>query len=242
MKAMRQIFLDTETTGLSAAQGDRIIEIGCIELLNRRESGRRLHHYVNPQRASHPDAVRVHGITDDFLADKPLFEAVAEELLAFVAGAEIVIHNAPFDVAFLDAEFERLGRGPFAPHVGRITDSLTLAREMFPGKGNSLDALCKRLEVDNSRRELHGALLDAGLLAEVYLRLTRGQRSLAIDAAGAQRGPLASAATDLRRFELPVLHAGAEELAAHEAVLAEIDKASRGQTVWRVAPAREAMA
>jgi DNA polymerase-3 subunit epsilon len=236
MTPMRQIFLDTETTGLYAAQGDRIIEIGCIELLNRRESGRRLHHYVNPQRASHPDAVRVHGITDDFLADKPLFAAVADALLAFVADAEIVIHNAPFDIAFLDAELERLGRGPFTRHVGRVTDSLTLAREMFPGKGNSLDALCKRLEVDNSRRELHGALLDAGLLAEVYLRMTRGQRTLVIEAGDDARGPLAAVATDLRRFQLPVLRADANELAAHEALLAEIDKASGGKTIWR-APA-----
>jgi DNA polymerase-3 subunit epsilon len=233
MNAMRQIFLDTETTGLNPAQGDRVIEIGCIELLNRRESGRRLHHYVNPQRASHPDAVRVHGITDDFLADKPLFEAVADALLAFVAGAEVIIHNAAFDIAFLDAELERLGRGPFSRHAGRITDSLALAREMYPGKANSLDALCKRLEVDNSRRELHGALLDAGLLAEVYLRLTRGQRTLVIDATESARGPLAAGAADLRRYVLPVLRADEHERGAHEAVLAEIDKASGGRTVWR---------
>jgi DNA polymerase III subunit epsilon len=230
---MRQIFLDTETTGLSPEQGDRIIEIGCIELENRRDSGRRLHHYINPLRSSHPDALRVHGITDDFLADKPRFEAIAGELLAFVAGAEIVIHNAPFDIGFLDAELERLGHAPFVQHVARITDSLTMAREMFPGKSNSLDALCKRLEVDNTQRELHGALLDAGLLAEVYLRMTRGQRSLVIDAAEESRGPVAGGATDLRRFELPVLRASAEEAAAHEAVLADLDKVSGGKTVWR---------
>jgi DNA polymerase-3 subunit epsilon len=234
---MRQVFLDTETTGLAASQGDRIIEIGCIELLNRRDSGRRLHHYVNPQRSSHPDAVRVHGIRDDFLTDKPLFAAVADEFLAFVAGAEVIIHNAAFDVAFLDAELDRLGRTPFASHVGAITDSLLLAREMFPGKSNSLDALCRRLEVDNSQRELHGALLDAGLLAEVYLRMTRGQGALVIENAPQAPGTsLAHATGDLSEFELPVLCASADELAAHEAVLSGIDQASRGKTVWRPAP------
>lgn len=233
---MRQVFLDTETTGLAAAQGDRIIEIGCIELLNRRDSGRRLHHYVNPQRSSHPDAVRVHGIRDDFLADKPLFAAVADELLAFVDGAEVIIHNAAFDLAFLDAELGRLGRAPFASHVGSITDSLLLAREMYPGKSNSLDALCRRLEVDNSQRELHGALLDAGLLAEVYLRMTRGQGALVIETAGASQAAAPSdAPRDLSRLQLPVLNASADELAAHEAVLDEIDRTTRGKTVWRSA-------
>lgn len=232
---MRQVFLDTETTGLDAASGDRIIEIGCVEMVDRRPSGRRLHHYVNPQRASHPDAVRVHGISDDFLVDKPLFAAVADELLAFVAGADVVIHNAAFDLGFIDAELERLGRPRFAAHAERITDSLLLARELFPGKSNSLDALCRRLEVDNSQRELHGALLDAGLLAEVYLRMTRGQKSLVIDTGDADGGRPADESVDLRCFELPVLHASDEETAAHEAVLAEIDKASKGRTVWRAA-------
>ena len=232
---MRQVFLDTETTGLDAAGGDRIIEVGCIEMVDRRHSGRRLHHYVNPQRASHPDAVRVHGITDDFLADKPLFATVAEELLAFVAGAEVVIHNAGFDVGFIDAELERLGLPRFAQHAERITDTLALARELFPGKSNSLDALCKRLEVDNSQRELHGALLDAGLLAEVYLRMTRGQKSLVIDATEDTAGQLADEPIDLRSFELPVVLASADDEAAHEAVLVEIDAASKGRTVWRAA-------
>ena len=232
---MRQVFLDTETTGLDAAGGDRIIEVGCIEMVDRRHSGRRLHHYVNPQRASHPDAVRVHGITDDFLADKPLFATVAEELLAFVAGAEVVIHNAGFDVGFIDAELERLGLPRFAQHAERITDTLALARELFPGKSNSLDALCKRLEVDNSQRELHGALLDAGLLAEVYLRMTRGQKSLVIDATEDTAGQLADETIDLRSFELPVVLASADDEAAHEAVLDEIDAASKGRTVWRAA-------
>lgn len=230
---MRQVFLDTETTGLSPATGDRLLEIGCIEMVDRRLTGRRLHHYVNPQRSSHPEALRVHGITDDFLADKPLFAAVAHELLEFVAGADIVIHNASFDVGFIDAELERLGLPGLAAHAASITDSLALARELFPGKHSSLDALCKRLEVDNSQRELHGALLDAGLLAEVYLRLTRGQKALVIDAGDDDTGPSADEPVDLSVFDLPVLTASAEELQAHEAVLADIDQASKGRTVWR---------
>jgi DNA polymerase-3 subunit epsilon len=233
---MRQIFLDTETTGLSADAGDRIVEIGCIELDNRRPTGRTLHHYVNPQRSSHPDAVRVHGITDEFLADKPPFGAIVEELTAFVADAEVVIHNAAFDVAFLDAEFKRLGRAPFSAHVARVSDSLSMAREFYPGKANSLDALCKRLEVDNSQRELHGALLDAGLLAEVYLRMTRGQGSLVIDDSQPGEGPMRAGPVDLRSHDLPVVLASPEERAAHEAVLADLDQASRGKTLWRLQP------
>lgn len=236
---MRQVFLDTETTGLSAADGDRIVEIGCIELDNRRLTGRRLHHYVNPLRSSHPDALRVHGITDQFLADKPLFGAIAEELLEFLAGAEVIIHNAAFDTAFLDAELKRLGKARFAAHVARVSDSLLLAREMFPGKANSLDALCKRLEVDNSQRELHGALLDAGLLAEVYLRMTRGQGRLVIDDTGAGNtgnagGQAAGQAPiDLRTLTLAVRQASAEESAAHEEMLADLDKACGGTSLWR---------
>jgi DNA polymerase-3 subunit epsilon len=230
----RQIFLDTETTGLSAAEGDRIVEVGCIELDNRRHSGRTLHHYVNPQRSSHPDAVRVHGITDEFLADKPPFSAIADELVEFVRGAEVIIHNAAFDIAFLDAEFTRLGKPKFSKLAAQVTDSLLMAREMFPGKANSLDALCKRLEVDNSQRELHGALLDAGLLAEVYLRMTRGQGSLVIDESGSSSGPVrGDERVDLRALALPVLRASDEERAAHETMLAELDKASGGKTLWR---------
>ncbi len=238
---MRQIFLDTETTGLSAEQGDRIIEVACIELDNRRFSGRRFHHYVNPGRSSHPDAVRVHGITDAFLADKPPFEAVADELLAFVEGAEVVIHNAAFDLAFLDAELARLGRPRFAGHCAQVTDSLLMAREQYPGKSNSLDALCRRLEVDNSGRDLHGALIDADLLAQVYLAMTRGQDSLVIDATdtasaagGAQ--PLAGGA-DLRSLVLPRVAASEAERAAHEALLRGLDKACKKGAVWRPAEA-----
>jgi DNA polymerase-3 subunit epsilon len=231
---MRQIFLDTETTGLNPDNGDRIIEIGCIEMEGRRLTGRTLHHYINPQRSSHEDAVKVHGLTDEFLSDKPLFEALAEEILAFCEGAEIIIHNAAFDVAFLDAELKLLGRPRFQAHVASITDSLLLAREQFPGKSNSLDALCKRLEVDNTSRTLHGALLDAGLLAEVYIRMTRGQDSLVIELAdGGGAGGVEIAQIDLSAFALPVPQASDAERAAHDVVLAEIDKASGGKTLWR---------
>jgi DNA polymerase-3 subunit epsilon len=230
---MRQIFLDTETTGLSPESGDRVIEIGCVEMLNRRLTGNNLHFYLNPQRPNHEDAVKIHGLTDEFLADKPLFAAVADELMDYLAGAEIVIHNAGFDVGFLNEELRRLGRPKFPGHVAGVTDSLTMAREMFPGKSNSLDALCKRLEVDNSNRSLHGALLDAGLLAEVYIRMTRGQNSLVIDSSESSNATLALEAVDFSAFELPVIEASGEELAAHEGVLLELDKASSGKTKWR---------
>ena len=230
---MRQIFLDTETTGLSPESGDRIIEIGCVEMLNRRLSGRNLHFYVNPERASHEDAVKVHGLTDEFLADKPLFAAIADELLEFVAGAEIIIHNAGFDVGFLNEELRRLGKDRFPSFVGQVTDSLLMAREMFPGKANSLDALCKRLEVDNSNRSLHGALLDSGLLAEVYIRMTRGQNSLVIDGIDSGSGETVLEAIDFSGLDLPIVLASDAETTAHAALLAELDKASGGKTVWR---------
>jgi DNA polymerase-3 subunit epsilon len=232
----RQIFLDTETTGLAVEAGDRLIEIGCIEMVNRRLTGNTLHLYVNPQRSSHGDALKVHGLTDEFLADKPRFAEVAGQLLAFVAGAEVVIHNAPFDIGFLDAELKRSGHDAFARHVAKVTDSLLLARETYPGKSNSLDALCRRLEVDNSNRTLHGALLDAGLLAEVYIRMTRGQDSLVIDGAGATdvAGAVAELPpVDFSTLELLAVPVSDEERAAHEALLADLDKASGGQTVWR---------
>ncbi|MBW8757637.1 MAG: DNA polymerase III subunit epsilon [Burkholderiales bacterium] len=232
---MRQIFLDTETTGLSPENGDRVIEVGCIEMDNRRLTGRHLHFYLNPERRNSEDAVKVHGLTDEFLADKPLFAHVVEEMLEFVSGAEIIIHNAGFDVGFLNEELRRCGREKFSTHVSGITDTLVMAREMFPGKANSLDALCKRLEVDNTNRTLHGALIDANLLAEVYIRLTRGQDSLVMDmtedtggGAGQFGGPV-----DLSVFVLPVLAATEPELADHERVLGEIDKASGGKTIWR---------
>ena len=228
---MRQIFLDTETTGLNP--DDRIVEIGCVELVDRRYTGRTLHHYVNPQKSNHPDAVRVHGITDDFLADKPPFSAVAHELIEFIAGAEIIIHNAAFDTAFLNAELTRAQRGAIDQHAAAVKCSLLMARELFPGKGNSLDALCRRLEVDNSHRELHGALLDARLLAEVYLNMTRGQELLVIEDDSDQGRVLQGIAIDLSSFELPVLWASGDEMAAHEGLLLDIDKASGGRTLWR---------
>ena len=230
---MRQIFLDTETTGLSPESGDRIIEIGCVEMLNRRLSGRNLHFYINPERRSHEDAVKIHGLTDEFLADKPLFASIADELLEFVDAAEIIIHNAGFDVGFLNEELRRLGRPKFPQFVSGISDSLLMAREMFPGKANSLDALCKRLEVDNSNRSLHGALLDAGLLAEVYIRMTRGQNSLVIDAGETSAAQAALEAVDFSVLDLKVLAADAAETAAHAALLVELDKASGGKTIWR---------
>ena len=232
---MRQIFLDTETTGLSPESGDRIIEIGCIEMVNRRLTGRHKHFYLNPQRRNSEDAVKIHGLTDDFLADKPLFTQIADDLLEYVSGAEIVIHNAGFDVGFLNEELRRIGRPGFGSFIGKITDSLFMAREMFPGKSNSLDALCRRLEVDNTNRSLHGALLDAGLLAEVYIRMTRGQDALVIDMADGAGGAEVLVQVDFAAFTLPVLLASEEEASAHEALLADLDKASGGKTVWRIA-------
>jgi len=234
---LRQVFLDTETTGLSPENGDRVIEIGCVELVNRRYTGRNLHFYLNPERRSHEDAIKIHGLTDEFLADKPKFASVADELLEYVAGAEIIIHNAAFDTGFLDEELKRLGRPPFRGHVAGVLDSLTMAREMFPGKSNSLDALCKRLEVDNSNRSLHGALLDAGLLAEVFIRMTRGQDSLVIEAGdggSAQPGDVAVAMIDLASFDLTVIDPTDAELAAHAVMQAELDKASGGKLKWKV--------
>ncbi len=240
---MRQIFLDTETTGLSPDSGDRMVEIGCIEMDNRRLTGRHLHFYLNPQRKNGEGAVAVHGLTDEFLSDKPLFAHVVDEVLDFLGGAEIIIHNASFDVGFLNEELRRCGREKFATHVSGITDTLAMAREMFPGKANSLDALCRRLEVDNSNRTLHGALIDANLLAEVYIRLTRGQDSLVMDmGSDSDRGVNdLGGPIDLSTFELPVLGATLAELADHERVLGEIDKASGGKTIWR-AQAQEAVA
>ena len=232
---MRQIFLDTETTGLSPESGDRIIEIGCVEMVNRRLTGRHKHFYLNPQRRNSEDAVKIHGLTDEFLADKPLFAQVADELLQYLAGAEIIIHNAGFDVGFLNEELRRIGRPGFGSFVGRVTDSLFMAREMFPGKANSLDALCRRLEVDNTSRTLHGALLDAGLLAEVYIRMTRGQDALVIDMADGAGGAEVLVQVDFAAFTLPVLLASEAEATAHEALLADLDKASGGKTVWRTA-------
>ncbi|MES2912687.1 MAG: DNA polymerase III subunit epsilon [Pseudomonadota bacterium] len=231
---MRQIVLDTETTGLSAENGDRIIEIGCVELLARKLTGNNKHFYLNPGRDSHEDALKVHGISNEFLKDKPKFEAIADELLEYLRGAEIIIHNAPFDVSFLNKELELIGQQPIRHCVGKVTDSLVMAKEMFPGKRNSLDALCDRLEVDNSGRTLHGALLDAELLADVYINLTRGQNSLMMEVSGAVQTDLAVPSIDLSRFELPLILASEQERSEHEKLLDDIDKASKGKTLWRI--------
>ena len=233
----RQIVLDTETTGLSAEGGDRIIEIGCVELLNRKLTGNNLHFYLNPQRDSHEDALKVHGISNEFLRDKPKFAEVAEEILDYVQGAEIIIHNAAFDVSFLNKELELIGKAPFNVFVGSVTDTLVMAKEMFPGKRNSLNALCDRLGVDNSGRTLHGALLDAELLADVYINLTRGQDALLIDLGAVEGEAHGQATVDLGQFLLPVLAANAAEIAAHDEVLGQIDKSSGGKTVWQRAHA-----
>lgn len=233
LTAMRQIFVDTETTGLEPGLGHRVVEIGCIEMVNRRLSGRDLHFYLNPERRSHEDALKVHGLTDEFLADKPLFAHVVDELLEYVRGAEVIMHNAAFDAAFLSEELKRVGKPMFHTVVDKVTDSLMMARDLFPGKSNSLDALCKRFEVNNTGRTLHGALLDAGLLAEVYIRMTRGQETLVIDAHRRADGEAALPRADLSVLALRVVAASDDELAAHMALIAEVDKASAGRTVWR---------
>ena len=231
---MRQIVLDTETTGLSAEGGDRIIEIGCVELVGRKLTGSTKHFYLNPGRDSHEDALKVHGISNEFLRDKPKFSAVADELLDYLQGAEIIIHNAPFDVSFLNKELDLIGRKPIVNWVTKITDSLMMAKEMFPGKRNSLNALCDRLEVDNSGRTLHGALLDAELLADVYINLTRGQNSLMMDISSPVQFASNEPLIDLSQFELLVVAASPAETHAHELVLESLDNASRGKVVWRL--------
>jgi DNA polymerase-3 subunit epsilon len=229
---MRIVVLDTETTGLSAGLGDRIVELGCIEVLNRRVTGNYFHRYVNPERDSEIGALKVHGITNEFLQDKPKFRELAAEFLDYIQGAELVIHNAAFDLEFLNLELSRLGLPPIEGHCAAVIDSLALARELHPGKKNSLDALCERYEVDHTQRTLHGALLDASLLAEVYLAMTRGQDSLAI---GLDRPrPVAEAAVSRgERPQLIVLRPSQDELAEHERLLAGIEAENKTQCVWR---------
>jgi len=230
---MRQIFLDTETTGFYAETGDRIVEIGCVELLNRKLTGNNLHIYLNPERDSDEGALRVHGLTTEFLKDKPKFGEVVDEFLEYIEGAEIIIHNAPFDIGFLNKELELQGRPRFTTFVDGITDTLVMAKEMFPGKRNSLDSLCDRLEVDNSGRTLHGALLDAELLADVYINMTRGQDALLMEVESSAEQTGTTERIDLSRFQLPVIAASGQELTQHEDVLAQLDKSSSGKTVWR---------
>jgi DNA polymerase-3 subunit epsilon len=225
------VVLDTETTGLNARLGDRVIEIGCIELLSRRVTDNRFHHYVNPERKSEEGAARVHGISDEFLADKPKFGDIAAQFLDYVRGAELVIHNAEFDVEFLDLELERAGLGRLREHVAAIVDTLAMARELHPGKRNSLDALCERYAVDNAHRTLHGALLDARLLAEVYLAMTRGQDSLVMDLETPAEAAAVAARIDASK--LTVLRASAEELKAHEKYLDGMAREAAGGVLWR---------
>jgi DNA polymerase-3 subunit epsilon len=228
----RQIVLDTETTGLNAKLGDRVIEIGCLELLNRRPTGNHFHRYLNPERASDEGAVKVHGISDEFLLDKPRFREIAAEFVEYIRDAELIIHNAPFDVEFLEQELALAKLPPLAQHCGDITDTLKLAKELHPGKKNSLDALCERYAVDNTHRTLHGALLDAELLAEVYLAMTRGQDSLMMELDEAPATVEAGAGAARDRPSLTVLAASEEELAEHAAMLQDIQKQSKGKCVW----------
>lgn len=229
---MRQIILDTETTGLNPKSGDRIIEIGCVEMVNRRLTGNNFHYYINPERDSDPGALAVHGLTTEFLSDKPKFADIADALCDFVRDAEIIIHNAPFDVGFLDTELERVGKSSFAEHVRQVIDTLVQAKELFPGKRNSLDALCERYGVSNAHRTLHGALLDAELLAEVYLAMTRGQDSLGMDLHGNGAG---HEATDIGIpiADILVMPPTADELAEHELLLKALEKEAKGAVVWR---------
>ncbi|HSO06039.1 MAG TPA: DNA polymerase III subunit epsilon [Pelomicrobium sp.] len=231
---MRQIVLDTETTGLEVGLGHRVIEVAAVEISNRRVTEKRFHRYLNPEREIDSGALDVHGISTEFLRDKPRFAAVADEFIEFITGAELIIHNAPFDVGFLDQELALAGHPPLAQLCGAVTDTLRMAKELHPGKRNNLDALCERYQVDNARRSLHGALLDAELLAEVYLAMTRGQDSLMIDLADTA-GPAGVAAPLAERLALPVVRAVADELAAHEAQLKAIDKASGGRCLWLAA-------
>jgi DNA polymerase-3 subunit epsilon len=233
---MRQIVLDTETTGLEAEKGHRIIELGCVELVNRRRTHRTLHHYLQPDREIDPGAQEVHGISAEMLAGKPRFVDVAREFLDFVADAELIIHNADFDVGFLNAELKALGAdAPRIPGVCTVVDTLVLARRLHPGQRNSLDALCKRYAVDNTGREFHGALLDAQLLADVYLAMTGGQATLLLDQNAGQatlsQTPARAVARDGLR--LAVIRASADELAEHERYLALLDMQSGGKTLWR---------
>jgi DNA polymerase-3 subunit epsilon len=228
----RQIVLDTETTGLNAKLGDRIVEIGCIELRSRRVTGNNWHRYLNPERSSEDGALAVHGINDEFLQDKPRFADIAAEFVEYLGGAELIIHNADFDVEFLNLELTRAGLAPIAQHCSRIFDTLKFAKELHPGKRNSLDALCERYQVDNSHRTLHGALLDAMLLAEVYLGMTRGQDSLAIDLDSPRPHAGALTGEGAVRPAMLVLSALPEELAEHAQLLERIQKESKGRCLW----------
>ncbi len=229
--AMRQIILDTETTGLEPRLGHRIIEVAGVEMVNRRLTGRHFHRYLNPGRDSDEGALQVHGLTTEFLSDKPKFAEVVDELLEYITGAQLIIHNAPFDIGFLDAELALVRRKKLATICPAVIDTLRMAKDLHPGKRNGLDSLCERYQIDNSARTLHGALLDAELLAEVYLAMTRGQDSLIVESEGA-RAETRAVNFERGNLKLVVLRASEAEVAAHESQLADIDKASGG-SVWR---------
>lgn len=231
---MRQIVLDTETTGLNPRSGDRIIEVGCVELMNRKLTGNNFHSYINPERDSEEGALAVHGLTTEFLSDKPKFADIVAELRDYINGAEVIIHNAPFDLGFLNAEFHRLDLPSFSEHIDKVIDTLVQAKEMHPGKRNSLDALCDRYGVSNTHRKLHGALLDAELLADVYLSMTRGQNSLSMELEVIETAITDGQTTPILPLaEIIILRASEEELAEHESVLTGLDKEVRGTCIWR---------
>ncbi len=238
---MRQVILDTETTGLHPSLGHRIIEVAAVEVVGRRVTDSQFHHYLNPERESDAGALQVHGLTAEFLQDKPKFRDIVDELLEFLQGAELVIHNAPFDVAFLNSELSRVGRDKIEACCSMITDTLQFAKNLHPGKRNGLDALCERYQVDNSARTLHGAMLDARLLAEVYLAMTRGQESLAMELEETPAWHLGTEGEDARPAIL-ILIPTADELAEHERVLAEIQAASSKGCLWTLLEAARSQA
>ncbi len=229
---MRYVVLDTETTGLEPTKGHRVIEIGLVEIVHRRRTGAHFHQYLNPDRDSDPGALQKHGLTTEFLSDKPRFAEVVDQFLEFVQGAELVIHNAAFDLGFLDHELRQLGREPLSGLCPQVTDTLTMARELHPGKRNTLDALCERYGVDNSRRTFHGALLDAELLGDVYLAMTRGQETLLVETASATA---AESRQTMHRSSKPLVvrYATLEELDSHLALLEKIDQASKRRCLWK---------
>lgn len=232
MKITRQIILDTETTGLHHHHGDRLVEIGCIELINRQISGKNLHFYVNPERDMPEAAAAIHGLREDFLKDQPIFSAIAPAIAAFTKGAEIIIHNAAFDLGFLDMEFKRLGQAPFSATIDGVIDTLMEARRMFPGKRNRLDDLCHRFEIKNDHRTLHGALLDAKLLAEVYLCMTRGQNDLVMAHDTPEEGVSELALPRSLPTNLVTLHASTQELESHQQLMRDIAVKSKTTPVW----------
>ena len=230
---MRQIVLDTETTGLDPNDGHRMVEVACVELFNRRLTGRHLHLYLNPDRDSDPEALAIHGLTTEFLSQHPRFDEVAHQLVDYVKGAEVIIHNAPFDTRFLNAELTRVGLPPFDTLCTKITDSLVYAREIHPGKRNSLDALCDRYGISNAHRTLHGALLDSELLADVWLAMTRGQDALIMHFSEGDGQGIDGTMTAFDASGLPVIHATSEETTQHEAYLDALDKTAGKPAVWR---------